>query len=110
MEATSKAIFAREWVAQGLRPECVEEALEKRAKWDNEASTMAAEFGAEEASRLISDKAQRLGVSMCAEARMREAAQDALDGSRLPGANAVRSSRVDKVVGALPSPPKAASA
>jgi len=80
----SKAVFAREWVAQGLRPECTEEALQKRTDWDNEASRVAAECGAEHASRFIAAKAKRLGVSMCAEARMHEAAQEALDGSRLP--------------------------
>lgn len=82
--AVSKAVFAREWVAQGLRPECVEEALEKRAKWDSEAAALAAEVGAEEASRRMAAKAQRIGVSMCAEARMQEAVAETVDGTRLP--------------------------
>eukprot|EP00933_Yihiella_yeosuensis_P013904 TRINITY_DN1266_c1_g1_i5.p1 TRINITY_DN1266_c1_g1~~TRINITY_DN1266_c1_g1_i5.p1 ORF type:complete len:319 (-),score=92.03 TRINITY_DN1266_c1_g1_i5:277-1233(-) len=83
-EGVSKAIFAREWVAQGLRPECVAEALEKRSRWDEQMTTAAAEHGRDAALRMVAEKAQRMQVSMCAEARMREAVEEALDGSRLP--------------------------
>eukprot|EP00927_Polykrikos_kofoidii_P058103 TRINITY_DN52430_c0_g1_i1.p1 TRINITY_DN52430_c0_g1~~TRINITY_DN52430_c0_g1_i1.p1 ORF type:complete len:561 (+),score=101.63 TRINITY_DN52430_c0_g1_i1:65-1684(+) len=79
-----KAVFAREWVAQGLRPECVEEAEEKRQRWASEAASMAAELGSEEATRRVASKAKRMGISMCAEARMKEAVEETFDGSRLP--------------------------
>lgn len=86
-EGVSKAVFAREWVAQGLRPECVAEAEEKRDKWSTEASQRAADCGAEDALRFVAEKAQRMHISPCAEARMREAVEDTLDGSRLPAAD-----------------------
>lgn len=83
-EGVSKAVFAREWVAQGLRPECVAEAEEKRNKWSSEAATLAAQHGEQEALRIIQERSRRMQVSMCAEARMKEAVEDTLDGSRLP--------------------------
>ncbi|CAJ1411077.1 unnamed protein product [Effrenium voratum] len=82
--AISKAVFAREWVAQGLRPECVAEAEEKRARWQQQAGELAASRGAEPALQAVAAKAKRLQVSMCAEAKMREAVREATDGTRLP--------------------------
>merc|ERR1712216_794645 len=90
----SKAVFAREWVAQGLRPECVEEAEEKRERWASEAASMAAELGAAEASKRVASKAQRLGISMCAEARMNEAVVETVDGSKLPASTSSRKGSV----------------
>lgn len=79
-----RAMFAREWVASGVRPECSAEAEEKRAKWEAEAAAVAAKVGGAEASRWAADKAKRVGVSMVAEARMQEAVSDTVDGTRLP--------------------------
>eukprot|EP00747_Dinoflagellata_sp_TGD_P167309 gnl/TRDRNA2_/TRDRNA2_191462_c0_seq1.p1 gnl/TRDRNA2_/TRDRNA2_191462_c0~~gnl/TRDRNA2_/TRDRNA2_191462_c0_seq1.p1 ORF type:complete len:637 (+),score=104.05 gnl/TRDRNA2_/TRDRNA2_191462_c0_seq1:63-1973(+) len=79
-----KAVYAREWVAGGLRPECVDIAKEQRSKWESEAATVAAEHGAEHAAKWVAAKTQRVYVSVCAEAKMREAVDDTLDGSHLP--------------------------
>ncbi|CAK9015335.1 unnamed protein product [Durusdinium trenchii] len=81
---TSKAAFAREWVAQGLRPECVAEAEEKRARWQQQAADRAARSGGEVAREQVKAQAQRMQISMCAEAKMLEAVEQTLDGRRLP--------------------------
>lgn len=69
----SKAIFAREWVAHGIRPECVAEAEEKRNKWAADAARLASRVGVAAASKQVAQKAQNRGISMCAEAKMQEA-------------------------------------
>merc|ERR1712176_467843 len=63
---------------------CVEEAEEKRRSWAREAAAVTAQLGEAEAARHVALKVQHLGVSMCAEARMKEAIEETLDGSRLP--------------------------
>ncbi|CAE7426324.1 fam221a [Symbiodinium pilosum] len=83
-ECTSTAVFSREWVAGGLRPECVAEAEEKRTRWKQEAADVAERHGRDVATKLMADKAKRMQVSMCAEAGMREAIDETLDGTRLP--------------------------
>ncbi|CAE7212976.1 unnamed protein product [Symbiodinium natans] len=83
-KSTSSAVFSREWVAGGLRPECVAEAEEKRSRWKNQAAEAAERHGRDVAAKLVADKAQRMQVSMCAEAGMREAIDETLDGRRLP--------------------------
>ena len=70
----SAAVMAREWVAGGLRPECVAEAEEKRSRWQQEAVEMAAKEGVASKEKLA-EKAKRMQISMCAEARMMEAGE-----------------------------------
>eukprot|EP00439_Symbiodinium_sp_Y106_P037821 s54_g4.t1 len=83
-ESTSSAVFSREWVAGGLRPECVAEAEEKRSRWKQQAADAAERHGRDVATKLMADKVQRMQVSMCAEAGIREAIDETLDGTRLP--------------------------
>eukprot|EP00435_Cladocopium_sp_Y103_P015141 s224_g3.t1 len=83
---TSKAVFAREWVAQGLRPECVAEAEEKRLRWQSQAAALVGsgrDLSAAKAA--VKAKAQKMQISMTAEAKMMEAVEETLDGTRLPG-------------------------
>lgn len=98
----SAAVMGREWVASGLRPECVAEAearhcewrqlsslikkqnssgdwpqlyverQEKRSRWQQEAVEMAARDGPASKEK-VAEKAKRMQISMCAEARMLEA-------------------------------------
>lgn len=83
---TSKAAFAREWVAQGLRPECVAEAEEKRSRWQNQAASLVGSgMDLSAAKAAVKAKAQKMQISMCAEAKMMEAVEETLDGTRLPG-------------------------
>eukprot|EP00397_Hematodinium_sp_SG-2012_P034608 GEMP01037131.1.p1 GENE.GEMP01037131.1~~GEMP01037131.1.p1 ORF type:complete len:424 (+),score=84.84 GEMP01037131.1:194-1465(+) len=73
----SKALFAREWVACGIRPECVKEAEEKRQKWaDRCADHAAITKDPVEAKRKAALLARKRGLSVVAEAKMREAVDD----------------------------------
>eukprot|EP00434_Breviolum_minutum_P005505 symbB.v1.2.004854.t1/scaffold280.1/size241228/4 len=92
---TSKAAFAREWVAQGLRPECVAEAEEKRARWQSRAAARAVETSMDlpTARAAVKATAKRMQVSMCAEAKMMEAVEETFDGTRLPGSRPLSSTK-----------------
>merc|ERR1712039_582626 len=56
----------------------------KRSKWEADAAALAAKVGGEQAAKEVAAKAKKIGVSLCAEARMKEAVEETLDGSRLP--------------------------
>lgn len=73
----SKALFGREWVAAGVRPECSQEAEENRQRWaDRCADHAAMTKDPEEAKRKATALARKIGLSAVAEAKMIEAVDD----------------------------------
>ncbi|CAD7927628.1 unnamed protein product [Amoebophrya sp. A120] len=74
----NRALFGREWVAGGLRVECVEIAEQARDKWAGQAAEQVA-MGAlnpEEAIQKAARFTERLKLSRVAEAKMQEAVED----------------------------------